>query len=208
MTPASPRRRSKQHLDAHRAGSASCSDNSRATGVDRWRHIVLTGFMGSGKTTVGRILAERLGREFVDTDQVIESRHGPIRRIVADSGWELFRAMEREVAVELSHKRGLVISTGGRMMLDSGCVASLRPVSDVVWLQADPEVIVHRLIDAPGADPAKRPLLTGGGADPAEVVQRLLRRRLDGYGRYPAVDTSQLTPEQAAAAVLRLLGLR
>ena len=141
------------------------------------RNIVLTGFMGSGKTTVGRVLAKRLERRFVDTDAVIESRHGPISRIVSQDGWPVFRAMERDVARELSGSSGLVISTGGRLMLDSECAACLEPGGDVVWLKADPATIVARVVDAPGADLAKRPLLIASGADPCEVVEDLLAER-------------------------------
>ncbi len=82
------------------------------------QNLVLTGFMGTGKTTVGRMLAEKLGMEFVDTDELIESRHGPIPRIFADRGESEFRAIEQEVARELGERSGLVIATGGRMVLD------------------------------------------------------------------------------------------
>ncbi len=171
------------------------------------RNIVLTGFMGSGKTTVGRLLADRLGREFVDTDAVIEARHGPISEIVAESGWPVFRAMERAVARNLAGRSGLVVSTGGRLMLDPRCAARLEPGGYVVWLKADPAAVVERVVNAPGADPSKRPLLTEGGADPLDVVERLLKRRIHLYARYPAVDTTALSPEEVADAVLDLLGL-
>ena len=69
----------------------------------RDRHnVVLTGFMGTGKTTVGRLLAEDLGYEFVDTDELIERRHGPIAEIFASRGEEAFRQIERDVAAELA----------------------------------------------------------------------------------------------------------
>ena len=82
-------------------------------GRDAARNLVLTGFMGTGKTTVGRILADRLGYGFVDTDEVIESRAGPIPEIFDRDGEEAFREMERSVARELSGRTGLVIATGG-----------------------------------------------------------------------------------------------
>jgi shikimate kinase len=82
-------------------------------------NVVLTGFMGTGKTTVGRMLAKRLGYEFVDTDGLIESRQArSVARIFEESGEASFRAMEKEVAAELSARERLVISTGGRMLLD------------------------------------------------------------------------------------------
>ena len=172
------------------------------------RNVILTGFMGSGKTTVGRILAARLSRRFVDTDAVIESRHGPIPQIVRRLGWPAFRAMERDVARDLVECEGLVISTGGRLMLDSQCAACLEPGADVVWLKADPAAIVERIVTGPDADPSKRPLLTPDGTDPHEVVTNLLARRVNLYGRYRSVDTTNLTPGEAADAVLALLGRR
>jgi shikimate kinase len=84
------------------------------------RNVVLTGFMGTGKTTVGRLLAERLGYGFVDTDALIVARHGPIAEIFAGRGEGEFRRLEAEVAAELADRTGLVIATGGRMLLDHG----------------------------------------------------------------------------------------
>ena len=86
--------------------------------MDRSGNVVLTGFMGTGKTTVGRLLADLLGYEFVDTDEVIEQRYGPIETIFRERGEDAFRTIEREVAGELAGADRRVISTGGRMMLD------------------------------------------------------------------------------------------
>ena len=184
------------------------SAGKSGTAAIRCRNIVLTGFMGSGKTTVGGILADRLGRRFVDTDRMIEERHGPVPEIVADSGWGVFWAMERDIALELSESSGIVISTGGRMMLDSQCAACLEPGGDVVWLKADPDAIVERIVTAPHADLSKRPLLLEGDRDPHEVVADLLSQRQDMYGRYRYVDTTRLCPNEAADAVLELLCLQ
>ena len=109
------------------ATGARLAESGGGGGPSGLRNIVLTGFMGSGKTTVGSILADRLGREFIDTDAVIESSSGPIAGIVAASGWPAFRAMEREVASGLAGRSGLVIATGGRLMLDAECAACLEP---------------------------------------------------------------------------------
>ena len=81
-------------------------------------NLILTGFMGTGKTTVGRLVARKLGREFVDTDLVIEERHGPIQEIFDRQGESAFRDIERTLAVELGQRKRLVIATGGRMLLD------------------------------------------------------------------------------------------
>lgn len=164
------------------------------------RNVVLTGFMGTGKTTAGRILAERFGFGFVDTDEVIESRAGPIQQIFEQDGEEAFREMERTVARELAGRSGLVIATGGRMMLDHECSACLEPEADVFCLTADPDTISGR-ISGTGC----RPLLDV--ADPSARVRELLAERAEAYGRYPAVDTAGLSPEQVADAVMALLGL-
>src|SRR5512143_2336464 len=97
----------------------------RANTVTR-TNIVLTGFMGTGKTTVGRLLAAQLGYEFVDTDVLIEARLGrPISQVFAELGEAAFRQMEADLAQELANREGLVISTGGRLMLDPANVAAL-----------------------------------------------------------------------------------
>ena len=163
------------------------------------RNLVLTGFMGTGKTTVGRLLAERLGLEFVDTDELIESRAGPIPEIFERDGEDAFRELERSVARELAGRTGLVIATGGRMMLDPECRACLEPVSDVVCLTAGPDTVVER-VTGPGAVP--RPLL-----DAPARVRELLAERAVGYGRFVSVDTEGRNPDEVVDAVMSRLGL-
>ena len=77
------------------------------------RNVILTGFMGSGKSTVGVLLAEILVKEFVDTDTMIEQMHGPIPEIFKSEGEEAFRQYEREISEQLELKENLVIATGG-----------------------------------------------------------------------------------------------
>lgn len=169
-------------------------------GQDGARNLVLTGFMGTGKTTVGQILAERLRREFVDTDEIIESRAGPIPEVFERDGEEGFREMERSVARELAGRSGLVIATGGRMMLDAECSACLEPTADVVCLTASPNTIIERI-----ADTAPRPLLAV--PDAPRRVRELLAKRAESYGRFAAVDTEGRSPHEVADAVLARLGL-
>ena len=80
--------------------------------MDRSGNVVLTGFMGTGKTTVGRLLADLLGYEFVDTDEIIERRYGAIETIFRERGEDAFRAIESELAVELSERSRCVFATG------------------------------------------------------------------------------------------------
>lgn len=164
------------------------------------RNLVLTGFMGTGKTTVGRILAERLGREFVDTDELIEARERPIPQIFQEGGERGFRAMERAVARELAGRAGLVIATGGRMMLDAECSDHLEPAADIVCLTAGPDTIIERI-----GDTARRPLLDV--ADPSRRVRELLDERAEGYARFAPVDTEGRTADAVADAVMAHLRL-
>ena len=103
-------------------------------------NIVLTGFMGTGKTTVGQLLAQQLDYKFVDTDVLIQERTGKsIPEIFEEKGEAAFREMEAALACELAARQGIVISTGGRMMLDSANAATLSSSGRVICLVATPE---------------------------------------------------------------------
>lgn len=166
-------------------------------------NIVLVGFMGTGKSTVGRRLAERLGRPFVDTDELIVARAGlPIPQIFAARGEEAFRALEAEVVAEVAERPGQVIATGGGVLLRPENVRRLRERGRLVLLTAAPEAILERL----GRNGlSERPLLYGAYS-PAERLERirgLLRAREEAYAQADAsVDTTGLTPDQVADLVL------
>lgn len=160
---------------------------------------MLTGFMGTGKSTVGRRLAERLGHEFVDTDELIEARHGPVPQIFTEHGEARFREIEREVAAELAGRDGLVVSTGGRLLLDPANADALGAHAVVVCLVASVDELVRRLSD----EAEQRPLLADG--DPRARIEELLAERRVGYGRFPQVDTDGRTADEVADAVLALL---
>ena len=159
--------------------------------------IILTGFMGTGKSTVGRLLAERTGRGFIDTDELIVTRAGrEIAHIFAESGEQVFREMEAEVAQELAGRPGLVIATGGRLMLDPANAAALGQDAHVVCLTATPAEILQRLAD----DGLRRPLLAVD--DPAGRVRQLLQARAAAYARFRQVSTSGKSPAQVADEIL------
>src|SRR6185369_10624535 len=100
--------------------------------------IVLTGFMCTGKSEVGRRLAKRLGRSFVDTDQLVEIRAGKtVAAIFAADGEQAFRALERDAVVEATSRRDPVIAVGGGAVLDAVNVERLRAAGPVVCLTAD-----------------------------------------------------------------------
>jgi shikimate kinase len=164
-------------------------------------NIVLTGFMGTGKTTVGRLLAGLLDYESVDTDAMIVEHHGPIPQIFEAHGEKGFRAIERQLADELAGGSGRVISTGGRMMLDPESAAALGATSRVFCLVASAATIAERLLVDGSA--IERPLLAG--PDPRQGIQKLLAERADGYAKFEQVATDGRTPTQVAAEIYRRL---
>lgn len=164
-------------------------------------NIILTGFMGTGKTTVGRLLAERLGMAFVDTDELIVARDGrSISDIFEQEGELFFRELEGEIAAELAGRQGLVIATGGRLMLDRENAAVLGGTGPVFCLTAALEAILARL--AP--DGERRPLIKGD--DPEGRVRQLLEVRAPLYGRFRPVETTGKSPEEVAGVIVKLIG--
>ena len=158
------------------------------------RNVVLTGFMGTGKTTVGRLLADDLDYELVDTDVLIEQRHGPIADIFATRGEAAFREIEREIAAELGCSSGLVVSTGGRMMLDPANVRALSANGRVFCLVATPEEVFSRVTNDPS--PVERPLLTV--PDPRQRIVELMAARDADYRRFPQLVTDARAPAAVA----------
>ena len=162
-------------------------------------NVVLVGFMGAGKSSVGRILARRLGRCFVETDDMIVAREGAsIPEIFATKGEAYFRAAEEEAVKLLALKHGDVIATGGGLPCREGRPAALRALGTVVWLSGDLDVLYRRAVGA-GA----RPMLAGRSRDDIEA---LYRSREPFYAQADlTVDTTGLGPDQVAARVLQSL---
>lgn len=149
-------------------------------------NVVLTGFMATGKSTIGRLLARALGYEWVDTDAVIEAKHGPIPEIFMAEGEQAFRQLERDLAAELAGRDGLVISTGGGMMLDPANRAVLGGSGRVFCLTAEPGEILSRV---EGQDGPPRPLLSGGA--PSARIEELLAERVEAYSHFEQVTTDR-----------------
>ena len=168
--------------------------------IMRKPNIILTGFMGSGKTTVGKLLARHLDYRFVDTDQLIEERSGlTIPEIFRQKGEASFRALETEIARELATERGLVISTGGRLMLDAVNAEALGAGGRVFCLIASPEETLKRV----SMDSAhKRPLLDT--IDPLDAIVSLLQERRHGYGQFCEIDTTGKSPEEVRDDLLAI----
>ena len=137
--------------------------------------VVLVGFMGSGKSSVGRELARRFRAPFVDVDERIESAAGcRIRDLFGREGEPAFRVREKAALREVLSVRGCVVATGGGAFADEENRVLLRSYAPVVYLEAAVETLLERLAGDLG-----RPLLRGG--DREEVVRELLSRREPGY---------------------------
>lgn len=163
------------------------------------RALYLSGLMGSGKSAVGRLLAAKLGAEFVDTDREIEEREGmEVAEIFRLRGEAAFRAIERDVIASLPD-RGVVVSLGGGAVMDPGSRDLLAARGRLFWLAARPETLARRT-----AGDGDRPLLAG--LDEAARVRRLadlLTERTPAYAdRSTRIDTDARTPEDVRDAIL------
>ena len=162
-------------------------------------NIVLIGFMGTGKTTVGRLLAEKTGMPLVDMDTLIEERAGKIiNDIFAQDGEPHFRAMEREIVQELSAKGGQIISTGGGIVLNPDNITDFERTGLVVCLLADAETVLDRV-----RHDSTRPLLAN---DKAGTIVELLQSRKHLYESIThKIDTSgRPSPEPTAQEIIDL----
>ena len=178
-------------------------------------NVVLVGFMGTGKTTIGRALADQLKRDFVDMDIELEARAGkPIPRIFAEDGEMVFRRMERDLVVELSRRpvrhspdlkesrddggSSLVIAAGGGIVLNPDNIRDFSATGRVICLMAAPDEILRRVSGS-----SHRPLLEQG--DKADRIRKLLMARQPFYDAIPAqVDTTGKTVSEVVAEVLKI----
>ncbi len=165
--------------------------------------IVLTGFMGTGKTSVGRELSRKLSYQFIDTDVLIEEREGtPISIIFKKKGEDYFRKLEQAVVEEVSLMSDVIIATGGGVIKNRKNVENLGRRGILVWLKADPEIILKRVMTEGG----KRPLLEV--EEPLEEINKLLAARKPLYEQADAaVDTNYITAEEAAQEIVEMLAL-
>ncbi len=165
--------------------------------------IVLTGFMGTGKTSVGRELSRILGYEFIDTDVLIEEREGmPVSMIFKRKGEDYFRQVERETIAEIALKETAVIATGGGVIKNRENVKDLGKGGVLVWLTAEPEIVLKRVMSEGG----KRPLLEV--EEPLQEINRLMEERCSLYQQADvSVDTNYITPEETAREIIDRLSL-
>ncbi len=164
---------------------------------DRGRNIILTGFRGTGKTAVGKRLAERLGYAFVDLDGLIEAEAGmPISQILTERGEATFDEMESRLVQRVALQRRCVIATGGATVVSPANLRALKQSGVVVTLTADLETLLLRL--GAGADPA----ILHGEALRARI-ERLLEERRGAYAQADVtVDTTARTVDETVDCVL------
>ncbi|MCU1392481.1 MAG: aroK [Ilumatobacteraceae bacterium] len=140
------------------------------------RHLVLVGLMGSGKTTVGRALAQRLDRKLLDSDFMIEAREGrTVRSIFQEDGEAAFRKIETDVLIEAlaADEKAVIAAAGGVVLREENRAALRASGARVVWLRADPDTLVERVKGG-----AHRPLLDD---DPRGTLERMAAERTDLY---------------------------
>jgi shikimate kinase len=164
-------------------------------------HVVLVGMMGAGKTTVGRRVAQRLDRPFLDSDEAIEARTGKtVAQIFADDGEPAFRKLEAEVLLEMLHsEEPAVIAAAGGTVLDADNRRIMRERATVVWLRADPAVLAERVKSG-----SHRPLLE---EDPAGTLRALSDERWPIYGEiaHLGLDVDDVEPDEIADRVIGLV---
>lgn len=167
-------------------------------------NIVLIGYRGSGKSAVGRRLASRTGRRFVDTDDLIESEEGKISDIVKSRGWDYFRSIEKRVIRETSEEDNLVLALGGGAVLDTDNVEALRKNGFIIWLKADTEVLRKR-VKEDHRTLTSRPTLTERGA--VQELEEVLAHRNPFYEKAGKIqlDTSSLDVEAVVEKILTVL---
>ena len=168
-------------------------------------NLVLIGYRGSGKSTVGRKLAEYLKLKFVDIDDLIEERQGvSISDLVNSHGWGHFRKLERSTIVEISKGDRLVIAPGGGAVLDTDNVNALKKNGLILWLKADKRTLLKRLNQDPGTG-TRRPTLTGKGT--SEELKEVMSLREPIYEQVSEIeiDTSTLDVETVVENILTVL---
>lgn len=165
-------------------------------------NIVLIGFMGSGKSTVGKMLADILEYDFVDTDRVIEERAGrSIPQIFEEQGEERFRELETLVVESVCSRSRTVISTGGGAVLRQRNFRCLKESGTVVYLRLSEEELLRRTAQLRG-----RPLLAG--ADRKQRVREMLAERSGLYEKAAdiTIDSDRLSPDETADTITERLG--
>jgi shikimate kinase len=166
-------------------------------------NMVLIGYRGTGKTTVGKMLAARLGRELISTDaEIVKRAKRSIPEIVAQQGWEYFRDVESAVCQDLAGRDQLVIDTGGGVVLRPQNVEVLKRNGKLIWLTATIETITSRI----GGD-TQRPSLTGTKTFVEEIAE-VLQDRMPKYKASAdyVIQTDDRSIPQVVETILAFMG--
>ncbi len=163
------------------------------------RNIFITGFMGTGKSTIAHTLSNKMGKKCIDIDSIIENREGkPIVNIFNEEGESYFRKLEKEVLKEILKKKNLIVATGGGTLLDEENFQLAQKNGIIVLLKARPEVIFNRL-----KKENTRPLLSGENM--LEKIICLMNKRKKQYSRFTnCIDTSDIPVEEVVKKVLKI----
>jgi shikimate kinase len=167
------------------------------------RHVVLVGLPGVGKSTVGRGVAQRLRRGFIDLDTHIERSFGkPVSRIFAEHGEDVFRAAEADVSALVAGLAPSVIAPGGGWVLNAAAMAHLLGTGRIIYLRVTPEAAIRRM----GRGITRRPLLRGAD-DPVEAMRLIYEARKAMYERCSAaiVETGGIGKSNVIAKVVELV---
>ena len=156
-------------------------------------NLILTGFMGTGKTSLGKLLATKLGRGFVDLDQKIEKDFGmTIAEIFDKHGEKFYRELEKKAVAEVCTRKNLVIATGGGTVKDQENIDMLKKSGVIICLTTEPEEIFNRTERR-----GERPVLDGGGEERLATIKKLLAERKKFYDQADyTVDTTDWSPLQ------------
>ncbi|MEO7042392.1 MAG: shikimate kinase [Gemmatimonadaceae bacterium] len=167
------------------------------------KHIVLIGLPGVGKTTVGRAVAKRLGRAFVDLDTLVEQSFGKsISQIFQDHGEEVFRTAEAKVSGDVAGMAPVVLAPGGGWVLNSAAVAHLLGASRIIYLRVSPDMAIRRM----GRGIERRPLLSAA-VDPFAAMRDMYAARKPVYEGYAGmtIETAGIERPTVIAKVVELV---
>lgn len=162
--------------------------------------IYIVGFMGTGKSTVGKLIAEKLNKKFIEMDELIEERESQkIKNIFAKKGEAYFRTLEHELLKEISMKIGLVVSCGGGLVCNEKNLSLAKKTGTVISLMASPSIIYERT-----KNNEDRPLLNVD--KPLDKIKELLDKRLSFYNRaHYVINTEGKLPEKISEEIINLL---
>jgi shikimate kinase len=165
-------------------------------------NIVLIGYRGTGKSTVAKILGQRLGREVMSTDaEIVKEAGQSIPHIVEQFGWDHFRELETQMCRKLQDQTNLVIDTGGGLILKEDNVKILRANGTIFWLTAEVPTIVNRI-----SSDTQRPSLSGTKTF-VEEIEDILKERAPKYQTAAdhVIPTDQTSPHEIAHSILSLI---